>query len=154
MNQNYFEPNSNSSSFDQPPQYSINHQPRSIQKDLNQQKMNDEFKIELRNELLNTIQSLYERILQREQAANVSTHTHEPSRRFNIIYDYDDDDDDMGRCDVRRLASSFLVFCVLCFMSRIASDFKYSRARGFVYRSLDLQSLACLLMGIRYPRSY
>ncbi|GJY88200.1 hypothetical protein Tco_0502828 [Tanacetum coccineum] len=34
------------------------------------------------------------RILQREQAANVSTHTLEPSRRFNIIYDYDDDDEE------------------------------------------------------------
>ncbi|GJY32456.1 hypothetical protein Tco_0416925 [Tanacetum coccineum] len=33
-------------------------------------------------------------LLQREQAANVSTHTPEPSRCFNIIYDYDDDDDD------------------------------------------------------------
>ncbi|GJV42328.1 hypothetical protein Tco_1420768 [Tanacetum coccineum] len=47
--------------------------------------------IESRNELL---QSLGEMLLQREQAANVSTHTPEPSRRFNIIYDYDDDDDD------------------------------------------------------------
>ncbi|GJY37233.1 hypothetical protein Tco_0422611 [Tanacetum coccineum] len=33
-------------------------------------------------------------ILQREQAANVSTHTPDPSRCFNIIYDYDDNDDD------------------------------------------------------------
>ncbi|GJY35818.1 reverse transcriptase domain-containing protein [Tanacetum coccineum] len=33
-------------------------------------------------------------------------------------------------------------------------DFKDSRARGFVHRSLDLQSFACLYMGIRYPRSY
>ncbi|GJY04393.1 hypothetical protein Tco_0370333 [Tanacetum coccineum] len=33
-------------------------------------------------------------LLQREQAANVSTHTPEPSRRFNIIYDYDDDDEE------------------------------------------------------------
>ncbi|GJR56943.1 hypothetical protein Tco_1499105 [Tanacetum coccineum] len=33
-------------------------------------------------------------------------------------------------------------------------DFEDSRARGFVHRSLDLQSLACLYMGIRYPRSY
>ncbi|GJT06489.1 hypothetical protein Tco_0840951 [Tanacetum coccineum] len=56
--------------------------------------MNDEFKIELRNELLNTMQSLCERILQREQVANVSTHTLEPSPRFNIIYDYDADDND------------------------------------------------------------
>ncbi|GKF20467.1 hypothetical protein Tco_0069105, partial [Tanacetum coccineum] len=56
--------------------------------------MNDEFKIKLRNELLNTMQSMCERILQREHAANVSTHTLDPSRCFNIIYDYDDNDDD------------------------------------------------------------
>ncbi|GKE36999.1 hypothetical protein Tco_1460404, partial [Tanacetum coccineum] len=61
-------------------EYSIDHQ-----EDLNQQKMNDEFKIELRNELLNTMQSLCEMIFQREQAANVSTHTHEPSRLERIF---------------------------------------------------------------------
>ncbi|GJX16857.1 hypothetical protein Tco_0217689 [Tanacetum coccineum] len=33
-------------------------------------------------------------------------------------------------------------------------DYEDSRARGFVHRSLDLQSFACLYMGIRYPRSY
>ncbi|GJR35795.1 reverse transcriptase domain-containing protein [Tanacetum coccineum] len=33
-------------------------------------------------------------------------------------------------------------------------DFEDSRAHGFVYRSLDLQSLTCLYMGIRYPGSY
>ncbi|GJQ96514.1 hypothetical protein Tco_0007653 [Tanacetum coccineum] len=33
-------------------------------------------------------------------------------------------------------------------------DYEDSRARGFVHRSLDLQSLPCLYMGIRYPRSY
>ncbi|GJW16041.1 hypothetical protein Tco_0020174, partial [Tanacetum coccineum] len=33
-------------------------------------------------------------------------------------------------------------------------DYEDSRARGFVHRPLDLQSLACLFMGIRYPRSY
>ncbi|GKF34169.1 reverse transcriptase domain-containing protein, partial [Tanacetum coccineum] len=32
------------------------------------------------------------------------------------------------------------------------SDFEGSHARGFVHRSLDLQSFACLYMGIRYPR--
>ncbi|GKA13321.1 hypothetical protein Tco_0692967 [Tanacetum coccineum] len=32
-------------------------------------------------------------------------------------------------------------------------DYEDSRARGFVPRSLDLQSLACLFMGIRYPTS-
>ncbi|GJU17793.1 putative ribonuclease H-like domain-containing protein [Tanacetum coccineum] len=36
----------------------------------------------------------------------------------------------------------------------IASDYKDSRARGFFHRSLELQSLACLFMGIRYPTSY
>ncbi|GKB63498.1 hypothetical protein Tco_0919684 [Tanacetum coccineum] len=59
-----------------------------------------------------------------------------------------------NKCDVRRLASSFLVFHGLCFMFRIAPDYEDSRARGFVHRSLKLQSLACLYMGIRYPRSY
>ncbi|GKD55440.1 hypothetical protein Tco_1288827 [Tanacetum coccineum] len=33
-------------------------------------------------------------------------------------------------------------------------DYEDSRARGFVHRSLDLPSFACLFMGIRYPRSY
>ncbi|GJW73059.1 hypothetical protein Tco_0132429 [Tanacetum coccineum] len=56
------------------------------------------------------------------------------------------------KCDVRRLSSSFLVFCVLWFLSRIASDFEASRARGFVHRPLDLQSFTCLFTGIRYPR--
>ncbi|GJX76688.1 hypothetical protein Tco_0323499 [Tanacetum coccineum] len=66
MNQNYFEPNPSYFGFDQPPQYSIDHQ-----EGLNQQKMNDEFKIELRNELLNTMQSLCERILQQEKSTNI-----------------------------------------------------------------------------------
>ncbi|GKB90119.1 reverse transcriptase domain-containing protein, partial [Tanacetum coccineum] len=34
----------------------------------------------------------------------------------------------------------------------IAPDYEDSRARGFVHRSLKLQSLACLYMGIRYPK--
>nr|GEW63256.1 hypothetical protein [Tanacetum cinerariifolium] len=34
------------------------------------------------------------------------------------------------------------------------SDFEDSRAHGFVHRLLELLSLACLYMGIRYPRSY
>nr|GEU32467.1 reverse transcriptase domain-containing protein [Tanacetum cinerariifolium] len=37
---------------------------------------------------------------------------------------------------------------------RIAPDYEDSRARGFVHRLLELLSLACLYMGIRYPRSY
>ncbi|GJR27374.1 reverse transcriptase domain-containing protein [Tanacetum coccineum] len=43
----------------------------------------------------------------------------------------------MNKCDVRRFASSFLVFHVLCCMSRIALDFEDSRAHGFVLRSLE-----------------
>ncbi|GKE19520.1 hypothetical protein Tco_1427097, partial [Tanacetum coccineum] len=35
---------------------------------------------------------------------------------------------------------------------RIALDYEDSRALGFVHRSLELQSLACLYMGIRYPK--
>ncbi|GJX61523.1 hypothetical protein Tco_0294423 [Tanacetum coccineum] len=175
MNQSHFEHNSNYYGFDQPPQYSIDHQ-----EDLNQQRISNVHdrwdKIEeSQNELLNMVQSFYEmviqekqaanidqsppqeisiqemedlkqhyldemksisnqiqikdyrnkkidiryrrkceimidelkgkfngmsfeinkkkKLLQRELAANVSTHTPEPSQRFNIIYDYDDDDD-------------------------------------------------------------
>nr|GEZ32114.1 hypothetical protein [Tanacetum cinerariifolium] len=90
MNQNYFEPNS--SGFDQPPQYSINHQPPIIQEDLNQKLISDEFMTELRNELFTSIQYVVEMSRQREQTANLSTHTFEPLRRFNYIC-YDDDDD-------------------------------------------------------------
>ncbi|GKD33516.1 hypothetical protein Tco_1249025, partial [Tanacetum coccineum] len=53
--------------------------------DLNQQRMNDVLKV---------VQSLVEKLCQQEQAANLSTHTPEPSRRFNFIYDDDDEDDD------------------------------------------------------------
>ncbi|GJS69005.1 hypothetical protein Tco_0701846 [Tanacetum coccineum] len=38
------------------------------------------------------LQAVCEKLNQQEQATNVSTHTPEPSRRFNIIYGYDDDD--------------------------------------------------------------
>ncbi|GJY47342.1 hypothetical protein Tco_0436405 [Tanacetum coccineum] len=98
-NHNFHEPNlcynSNSSGFDQLQQYSIDHQPQSIQEDLNQQRMNDECikshndMIESRNELFKTMQSLFGML--REQAANLSTHTPEPSRRFNSIC-YDDEE--------------------------------------------------------------
>ncbi|GJU00294.1 hypothetical protein Tco_1110632 [Tanacetum coccineum] len=98
-NQNYFEPNPcynyNSYGFDQPTQYFINHQPQSIQKDLNQKRLNDECiksyneMIESRNELLKSLGEML-----RKQVANLSTHTPEPSRLFNFIYDDDDDDED------------------------------------------------------------
>nr|GEU36380.1 hypothetical protein [Tanacetum cinerariifolium] len=93
MNQNYFEPNpyydSNSFGFDQPPQYTIDHQ-----EDLNQQNMND---VDDRwNKIIESgnrnIQILGEMVIQQEQATNLSTHTPKPSRRFNYIC-YDDDDD-------------------------------------------------------------
>ncbi|GJY61639.1 hypothetical protein Tco_0462296 [Tanacetum coccineum] len=75
MNQNYFEPNpiynSSYSGFDQPPQYSINHQ-----KDLNQQRISDVHngwdKIdELQNEFFQMIQSFCEKFLQQKQAASI-----------------------------------------------------------------------------------
>ncbi|GKC85511.1 hypothetical protein Tco_1141228 [Tanacetum coccineum] len=43
---------------------------------------------------------------------------------------------------------------VLKSMVKDCPDYEDSRACGFVHRSLDLQSFACLYMGIRYPRSY
>ncbi|GJW39192.1 hypothetical protein Tco_0065037 [Tanacetum coccineum] len=112
-NQNFYEPNlcynSNSSGFDQHPQYSIDHQPQSIQ-DLNQQRMNDECikshndMIESRNELFKTMQSLGEMLRQREQAANLSTHTPKPSRCFNSIC-YDDDDDEESTIPLNEITS-------------------------------------------------
>nr|GEX54350.1 hypothetical protein [Tanacetum cinerariifolium] len=100
MNQNDFY-----SGFDQPPQYIINHQPLIIQEDLNQKLISDEFMTELRNELFIALQSMVAMSSQREQTANLSTHTFKPSRRFNsICYDDDDDDDDEERsiplCDI------------------------------------------------------
>ncbi|GJT70539.1 hypothetical protein Tco_1029825 [Tanacetum coccineum] len=75
MNQNYYEPNpsynSNYSGFDQPPQYSIDHQ-----EDLNQQKISNVHdrwdKIEeSQNELLNMVQSFCEMVIQQKQAVNI-----------------------------------------------------------------------------------
>ncbi|GKE59176.1 hypothetical protein Tco_1498361 [Tanacetum coccineum] len=60
MNQNYFEPYY--SGFDQPSQYSINHQPPCIQENFNQQKM---------YELLQMMQSFCENLLQQNQAASI-----------------------------------------------------------------------------------
>nr|GEU37292.1 hypothetical protein [Tanacetum cinerariifolium] len=94
MNQNNFEPNH--FGFDQPPQYTIDHQPPIMQEDLNQKLICDEFMTKLRNELFKAMQSMFEEFCQREQAANLRTDTSEPSRRFNFIC-YDDDDDDAER---------------------------------------------------------
>ncbi|GJS23844.1 hypothetical protein Tco_0452476 [Tanacetum coccineum] len=60
MNQNYFE--LNYFGFDQPPHNSINHQPPSIQENINQQKM---------YELLQMMQSFCEKLLQQKQAASI-----------------------------------------------------------------------------------
>ncbi|GJU38774.1 hypothetical protein Tco_1191731 [Tanacetum coccineum] len=88
-NQNLYEPNlcynSNSSGFDQPTQTSIDHQPpkeMSVRELLLQEKLHK------------ALQAVCEKLNQQEQAANVSTHTPEPSRRFNFIYDDDDDDEE------------------------------------------------------------
>ncbi|GJU66621.1 hypothetical protein Tco_1252880 [Tanacetum coccineum] len=69
--QNFYEPNlfynSNSSGFDQPPQYSIDHRPQSFRDDLNQQRMNDVHNEWINNDMID----------------------------FNsICYDDDDEDDD------------------------------------------------------------
>nr|GEU54805.1 hypothetical protein [Tanacetum cinerariifolium] len=89
-NQNFYEPNfcdnSNYSSFDQPSQYSINHQPQIIHEDL-------EWISKINNEFIESIRSLFNEFHNRLQAANISTHSPEPSRRFKSFYDDDDDDD-------------------------------------------------------------
>ncbi|GJY08025.1 hypothetical protein Tco_0375079 [Tanacetum coccineum] len=58
--------------------------------------------IESRNELFKTMQSLFGML--REQVANLSTHTPEPSRRFNSIC-YDDDDDDESNIPLNEIIS-------------------------------------------------
>ncbi|GJU70168.1 hypothetical protein Tco_1256427 [Tanacetum coccineum] len=49
------------------------------------------------------------------------------------------------RADVRKLLPLPSGVCGLCFMFRIALDYEDSRARGFVHRSLELQSLSMLI---------
>ncbi|GKC59502.1 hypothetical protein Tco_1087100 [Tanacetum coccineum] len=46
------------------------------------------------NDVLKAMQSLVEKLRQQEQTTNFSTHTPEPSRRFNFIYDDDEDDEE------------------------------------------------------------
>ncbi|GJY22116.1 hypothetical protein Tco_0394682, partial [Tanacetum coccineum] len=77
--------NSNSSGFDQPTQTSIDHQPP---KEMSVRELL------LHEKLHKALQDVCEKLNQQEQAATVSTHTPEPSRRFNFIYDDNDDDDD------------------------------------------------------------
>ncbi|GKD59929.1 hypothetical protein Tco_1297438 [Tanacetum coccineum] len=81
MNQSHFKHNSNYSGFDQPSQYSIDHQ-----EDLNQQRISDVHdrwdKIEeSQNELLNMMQSFCEMVIQQKQAANINQ---SPSQEISI----------------------------------------------------------------------
>ncbi|GJT61334.1 hypothetical protein Tco_1004867 [Tanacetum coccineum] len=46
------------------------------------------------------------------------------------------------------------IFILGILTSKDCLDYEDSRALGFVHRSLELQSLTCLYMGIRYRRSY
>ncbi|GKA74172.1 hypothetical protein Tco_0780474 [Tanacetum coccineum] len=140
MNQNYFEPNpiynSSYSGFDQPPQYSINHQ-----EDLNQQRINDVHngwdKIdELQNELFLMIQSFCEKFLQQKQAASIDQSplqemslqemedlkqhyldemlSLKPSRRFNYFYDDDDEESSIPLRDIiSKLPPSIAITLVL-----------------------------------------
>ncbi|GKD03067.1 hypothetical protein Tco_1178041 [Tanacetum coccineum] len=71
--------------FDQPTQTSIDHQPP---------KETSVRELLLQEKLHKALQSVCEKLNQQEQAANLSTHTPEPSRRFNFIYDDDDDEYD------------------------------------------------------------
>ncbi|GJX05443.1 hypothetical protein Tco_0191359, partial [Tanacetum coccineum] len=67
--------------------YSIDHQPQIIQED--QQWISDKL-IKSNNEILESVRSMFEEFREREQAANLSTYTTKPSRRFNSLYDDDD----------------------------------------------------------------
>ncbi|GKE29562.1 hypothetical protein Tco_1444946, partial [Tanacetum coccineum] len=131
MNQNYFNPNSNYSRFDQPSQYPIDQSPpqeMSIQ-DMELQKQqyleemqsisnqihikdyrNERIDVHYRRECEIKIDELKanfnkmsieinkitkeKELRRREQSANVSTYTPEPSRCFNFIYDDDDNDEE------------------------------------------------------------
>ncbi|GJW43801.1 hypothetical protein Tco_0072600 [Tanacetum coccineum] len=70
-------------SYDCQPRYSIDHQPQSIQEDLK------ELIKSHKDELLKSLGEML-----REQVANLNTHTPEPSRRFNFIYDDNNDDEE------------------------------------------------------------
>ncbi|GJT54176.1 hypothetical protein Tco_0989230 [Tanacetum coccineum] len=83
----------------QPPQYSfchsIDHQPP---KEMSARELL------LQEKLHKALQAVCEKLNQQEQAANVSTHTPEPSRRFNFIC-YDDDDDEESTIPLNEIIS-------------------------------------------------
>nr|GEY15874.1 hypothetical protein [Tanacetum cinerariifolium] len=87
MNQNDFEPNH--FGFDQPPWYSI---------------IDQEWISKLNNEFMESMRSMFEEFCERQQVANLSTHTFEPSRRFNSIC-YDDDVDEERTIPLRDIIS-------------------------------------------------
>nr|GEW45765.1 hypothetical protein [Tanacetum cinerariifolium] len=85
MNQIYFEPNSNYSGFDQPPQYTMDHQPNE-----GMSKSNIVFE-EINMMFQQLMEILNEENQDKIEEINQVTHTFEPSRRFNYIcYDIDD----------------------------------------------------------------
>ncbi|GJZ44497.1 hypothetical protein Tco_0591752 [Tanacetum coccineum] len=92
MNQNYFEPNPSLSGFDQPSQYPIDQSPP---QEISIQDMED-----LKQQYLDEMQKR----ASAEQAANLSTHTPEPSRHFNSIC-YDDDDDEESTIPLNEIIS-------------------------------------------------
>ncbi|GJY17158.1 hypothetical protein Tco_0388649 [Tanacetum coccineum] len=58
----------------------------------------------LQEKLHKALQSLVEKLCQQEQAANLSTHTPEPSRHFSSIC-YDDDDDEESTIPLNEIIS-------------------------------------------------
>ncbi|GJY31921.1 hypothetical protein Tco_0415416 [Tanacetum coccineum] len=64
--------------------------------------------------------------------------------------DFDPEGDSLVAYDKSDADFPFFYFCPKDkgIQGEIASDFEDSRARGFVHRSLELQSFACLYMGI------
>ncbi|GJU55042.1 hypothetical protein Tco_1228756 [Tanacetum coccineum] len=71
----------------------------SSRKILNQQRISDvhdgwDKLEESYNEIFNMVRSFCEMVIQRKQAANISTHTPWPSRHFNFTCDDDDDDEE------------------------------------------------------------
>ncbi|GKE54959.1 hypothetical protein Tco_1490115 [Tanacetum coccineum] len=72
MNQNHFEHNSNYSGFDQPPQYSIDHQPSII---------NQEWISKLNKEIIENVRPMFEEFRERQQAANIDQ---SPPRKMSL----------------------------------------------------------------------
>nr|GEU85814.1 hypothetical protein [Tanacetum cinerariifolium] len=81
--------------------------------------------IEQRNELFKAMLSMFEEFHQREQAANISTHTSKPSRRFIFIcYDDDDDDDEERTIPLRDIISQLPPSIVITTSPLVLPTFK------------------------------